>query len=132
MPSAVRLAPNRAPGAWPVFSLPTTCVAVVQAFGYSAPDLPACSSRKRALIFGDHIMNKQKWAGSLFPDQLCFLPERFIFLIDWRSLEEVRGAASRPIYVQGAGRRVYFFKTKNGILKGPSLAIFGRAKGKST
>lgn len=25
----------------------------------------------------------------------------------------------------------FFFKTKNGILKGPSLAIFGRAKGKS-
>lgn len=53
------------------------------------------------------------------------------FLIDWRSLEEALDTASRPIYVHGVGKRVYFFKTKNGILKGPSPAIFGRAKGKS-
>ena len=46
-------------------------------------------------------------------------------------LEEVRDTASRPVYVYGAGKRVRFFKTKNGILKGPSLAIFGGAKGKS-
>lgn len=40
--------------------------------------------------------------------------------------------AFRPVYVYGVGRRVYFFKTKNGILKGPSRAFVGRAKGKST
>ena len=77
-------------------------------------------------------MNKQKWAGRIISlTSSVFFLKDLLFLIDWRSLEEVRDTASRPVYVYGAGRRVYFFKTKNGILKGPSLAIFGRAKGKS-
>lgn len=33
--------------------------------------------------------------------------------------------------VWGGEESVFFFKTKNEILKGPALAIFGRAEGKS-
>lgn len=52
----------------------------------------------------------------------------------WRSLEEVGDTATSPVCVDGVGKRVFFvffLKTKNGILKGLSQAIFGRAKGKS-
>ena len=76
-------------------------------------------------------MNKQKWAGKIVSlTSSVLILKDLLFLIDWRFLEEVRDTASRPVYVYGAGKRVRFFKTKNGILKGPSLAIFGGAKGK--
>lgn len=77
-------------------------------------------------------MNKQKWAGKIISlTSSVFILKDLLFLIDWRFLEEVGDTASRPVYVYWAGKRMHFFKTKNGILKGPSLAIFGGAKGKS-
>lgn len=103
-----------------------------QTLGCSAIGLTICSSHKRTLIFGDPIMNKQKWAGKIVSlTSSVLILKDLLFLIDWRSLEEVGDTASRPVYVYGAGKRVHFFKTKNGILKGPSLAIFGGTKGKS-
>ena len=103
-----------------------------QTLGCSAIGLTICSSQKRTLIFGDPIMNKQKWAGKIVSlTSSVLILKGLLFLIDWRSLAEVEDTASRPVYVYGAGKRVHFFKAKNGILKGPSLAIFGGAKGKS-
>ena len=66
-----------------------------------------------------------------FPDQLCFYPERFIVF----DRLEIPGRSRRYCFqaclcVWGRQENV-FFKTKNGILQGPSLAIFGGAKGKS-
>ena len=74
-------------------------------------------------------MNKQKWAGRIISlTSSVFLLKYLLFLINWRSLEEVERSASGPVYVYGLGEggECIFFKTKNGILKGPSLAIFGR------
>lgn len=63
-----------------------------------------------------------------FPDQLCVSPE--IFIISDKL--EVPGRSGKKCFWAclcvwaGGGGECIFFKTKNGILKGPSLAIFGR------
>lgn len=74
------------------------------------------------LDVGDPIMNKQKWAGKIIPDQFCFNPERFIVFDRWRSLKV--GILLPGLFMcMGQGREC-IFKTKNGILKGPSHQLF--------
>lgn len=77
-------------------------------------------------------MNKHKQVEeNYFPDQLCVTPERCI-VSDWRSRLEVGDTACLRVWVGEENVFFFFFfKTKNEILKGPALAIFGRAEGKA-
>lgn len=67
------------------------------------------ANHKRGSIFDGYTNNTQKLAGRITSLTGSFSLERFITYTDCRSLEQVGDAATKPVYVYGMGRRVYFF-----------------------